>query len=343
MKHTTMDRIRKRTFALAAMVGILLSIWPVVGQETVFEDRFQEFEIGGKWKAHGAGEPDGSIGIVGVGDDGSSLRMSSTQGMAGESLGIETSNLISLTGVKVLRVEARFRPLNAKGAGNGGGSDASVGVAVIGSNGAFARVSAGANRPDPPDWGDFYWDSEGSEDTASAAFLHFPPNDPEGAAEAFRTQILEISDAGTSMMTFGSTGELLESPAFEVFNPNLTLADFGASVTIALFQYRSDDDDPGITPEMTLGDIDHVIVSVQAAPMIAQILSLVLGPRDSGEATITFDSLQGRTYTIEASPDLQEWVELADGIVSEGEETAYLDDAIPAGTAGRYYRVRDEM
>jgi|GEM_PF-2056889 len=227
-----------------------------------FTDDFTEFALGDRWQAHGAGVPDVALSVVaGLGADGSSLRMGTAPGTAGEITGIETSAAFPLAGASSIRVTVRLRPLNQTATGEGGASDAAAGLTIVGASGAFARVSAGANRPSPPDWGDFYADSEGSAD-ANAAFLHFPPNDPDGGAEAFRTFVLEIGPDGTSLTTLSSAGDPLILTAFNVQNPNLTLAGFGNSFTVALFQERSDST---LAPENGFGDIDSVVVeSVRA-------------------------------------------------------------------------------
>lgn len=318
----------------SALLGFLFTVPLSFGQEEiVFEDHFEDFELGETWKPHGVSEPDAGLNVFEAGNDGSSLRVSSTSGDAGELLGIETSP-ISLAGVRSLRVEVRFRPLNQTAAGDGGASDASAGLSVVGEAGAFASVSAGANRPQLPDWGDFYWDSEGSQDVESAPWLHFPPNDPDGSAESFRTHVLEISDTGTSLTTLSSGGNLLETTPFDVVNLNLKLSDFGESIRIVLFQLRSED-------ETTLGDVDHVTVSVVANPRPTQISSLTVERADS-KATIVFDSKPNFTYAVETSAKLRVWIELTDGLKSEGETTTYVDEEVPADTTERYYRVKEE-
>lgn len=226
----------------------------------VFEDAFKIFAIGDRWKAHGAGVPDVALTVVGgVGADGSSLRMGAAAGADGEIVGIQTITPISLAGVRLVRVTARLRPLNQTAAGGGGASDASAGVSVIGATGAYARASAGANRPTTPDWGDFYSDSEGSADVSSVAFVHFPPNDPAGGAEAFRTFVIEITTGGTSLTTLSSTGTTLATKPFDAQNSNLTLASFRGTFTVALYQQRSDSNG---APENTFGDFDSVKVEI---------------------------------------------------------------------------------
>ncbi len=225
-------------------------------------DDFTEFALGDTWQAHGSGAPEVALSVVaGIGADGSSLRMGTAPGTANEFVGIETRAPIPLAGATSLRVTVRVRPLNQTATGDGGASDASIGVAILGASGSFARAAAGANRPVPPDWGDFYTDSEGSADV-NAGSLHFPPNDPDGAAEAFRTYVLEIGPEGTSLTTLSSAGDPLTVTAFDVFNPNLPLADYGGSVTVALYQQRSDST---LAPENTFGDIDSVLIETVRA------------------------------------------------------------------------------
>lgn len=247
-------------FAALAGLGALAGFPLHAGVELT--DDFTSFALGDTWQAHGAGAPEVALAVVsGIGTDGSSLRLGCAPGTANEIVGIETRSSIALTGATLIRVTARLRPLNQTATGDGGASDASAGVAILGTGGTFARASAGANRPSAPDWGDFYADSEGSAD-ANAAFLHFPPNDPNGSAEAFRTFILEIGPDGTSLTTLSSTGDPLTVTAFNVFNPNLTLASLGTSATVALYQQRSDST---LAPENTFGDIDSVVIETVRA------------------------------------------------------------------------------
>lgn len=246
------------SFPRSAAVGCLtLAASVSLPAAVVFEEEFGDFTLGDRWQAHGAGVPDLSLHTVnGLGGDGSVLRLGSSPGAADEIVGIEIAAPFATAGVRSIRVTARVRPLNQTGAGDGGASDASAGIAILGASGTFVRVSAGANRPTAPDWGDFYVDSEGSAN-ANAAFVHFPPNDPAGGAEAFRTFVVEIGEDGVSLTTLASGGEPLAVTPFEVRNPNLTLASFGDRFTVAVFQQRSDG---GLAPEPSYGDVDRVTV-----------------------------------------------------------------------------------
>lgn len=253
----------RRQSSRALLAGVTLALGVAAAQAGVeLTDDFTSFSLGETWQAHGAGAPDVALAVVsGIGEDGSSLRMGTAPGAAGEIVGIETMTPFALAGATVLRVTARVRPLNQTATGDGGASDASAGVAILGAGGSFVRASAGANRPSAPDWGDFYADSEGSAD-ANAAFLHFPPNDPAGGAESFRTFVLEIGPDGTQLTTLSSSGDPLAVTAFNVFNPNLTLSSFGPSVTVALFQQRSD---TALAPENTFGDFDRLVIETTRA------------------------------------------------------------------------------
>ncbi len=258
MPQRPLSHAGSRFQPLVALAGtlLLLAATPAPGA-VVFEDEFAAFSLGDRWQPHGAGAPDLGINPVGgLGVDGAVIRLGTSPGAADEIVGIETATPFSMTGVRSFKVTVRLRPLNQTGAGDGGASDSSAGVAVIGASGAYVRASAGANRPTAPDWGDFYVDSEGSAN-ANAAFVHFPPNDPKGGAEAFRTFVIEIGMEGTTLTTLSSTGEPLAVTPFDIQNPNLTLASFGNSVTVALFQQRSD---TGLAPENTFGDVDGIRV-----------------------------------------------------------------------------------
>ncbi|MEZ5323835.1 MAG: hypothetical protein R3F19_02030 [Verrucomicrobiales bacterium] len=63
----------------------------------------------------------------------------------------------------------------------------------------------------------------------------------------------------------------------------------------------------------------------------------------NGDVTLSWGSREGRSYTIEASADLQEWVELTDGHPSQGDETEFTEPvADREGANVRYYRVTEE-
>ena len=64
---------------------------------------------------------------------------------------------------------------------------------------------------------------------------------------------------------------------------------------------------------------------------------------DNGDVTLSWASRSGRSYTIEAAPDLENWVELTDGHPSQGDVTEFTEDAGDiAGATVRYYRVTEE-
>ncbi|MGK0187205.1 MAG: hypothetical protein ACI9R3_002991 [Verrucomicrobiales bacterium] len=71
-----------------------------------------------------------------------------------------------------------------------------------------------------------------------------------------------------------------------------------------------------------------------------QISSLDLN--DAGTVvTLTWNSNPNRLYAVEVSLDLEEWLEVDDGVESEGEETTFTDAAIEPGTNVLYYRIKD--
>jgi len=274
MKTTAVSKPSTIVAALALLAGLAQPLRAA----TVFQDNFTNFTLGSQWIAYGTGAPDLATSLVGVGADGSSLRLGTASGTAGQILGLQTADSFPLAGARLVRVTARVRPLNQTPSGNGGSSDASVGVALIGASGAYTWASASANRPTAPTWADFYVDSEGSANASSVAYVQFPPNDPSGGAEAFRSFVLEVGTNGASLTTLSSTGQPLAVTPFNVFNPNLTLAAFSNSVNVALFQERPDATLP--IPENAFGDVDSVLVEVEGD--VVTLLDDPFSPPGSG-------------------------------------------------------------
>ena len=72
-----------------------------------------------------------------------------------------------------------------------------------------------------------------------------------------------------------------------------------------------------------------------------QISDLVV--QEDGSVTLTWNSRAGRSYIIDASPDLQTWLELNDSHPSQGDTTEFTESAGDVGgTTTRYYRVTEE-
>ena len=59
-------------------------------------------------------------------------------------------------------------------------------------------------------------------------------------------------------------------------------------------------------------------------------------------ATFTWRSAPGRSYAVEATADFEDWVELDDGVASQGAETSFTESNLSADTDVRYYRVTQE-
>jgi hypothetical protein len=231
----------------------------------LFEDDFTSVPDPSVWSPFGAGAPEGA-GIVGLGEDGATLRATTNPGLAEEMTGYQLATPITLGGLPGLRVEARLAPLNQTPAGDGGASRASIGVRVTGATGAYTELAASANRPTGVDWANVYADSEGSQDF-EAAFAHFDQSPPQAApADGFRTFILDILPTGTRFTVLNT--DLTVNSKIGGFNPNLKLSDFGADATIAFFQKRSDSTlvFPPSGPEPTIGDLDRVTASAIPEP-----------------------------------------------------------------------------
>ena len=62
----------------------------------------------------------------------------------------------------------------------------------------------------------------------------------------------------------------------------------------------------------------------------------------TGELTITWTSRTGKTYTVETSLDLKQWIEVTDGFPSEGELTTMTLPEAPLDSPQFYVRVMEE-
>ena len=221
------------------VTGSMLMMSAAAHAATVLDDPFDSFTLGTTWQPLGTGAPDIVAGFAIIGPD-NVLRMGSTAG-APVYQGVETIAPISLVGVVSMTVDVRLRPLNQ----GVPGSVQSAMVAVLGASGAFS--SAGATGPatvEGPSWADLYLDSEGSANAASADFNH-------PAVDGWRRMILTIDGAGTSLSVLNADDS---ANAFSVSNPNLTLADYGAEVDIALRHLKT-------SAVATFGDYDFVTVT----------------------------------------------------------------------------------
>ena len=75
-------------FALPVALGLLLGVAPSLPGAIVLDESFTSFALGNLWQSHGAGAPNLALNVVGgIGTDGSSLRMGSSAGAAGETVG----------------------------------------------------------------------------------------------------------------------------------------------------------------------------------------------------------------------------------------------------------------
>jgi hypothetical protein len=58
--------------------------------------------------------------------------------------------------------------------------------------------------------------------------------------------------------------------------------------------------------------------------------------------TITWNSTPNGSYGIDQSTDLDQWVELQDGLSSDGESTSFTDEDPPQDEEAVFYRIREE-
>ena len=106
---------------------------------------------------------------------------------------------------------------------------------------------------------------------------------------------------------------------------------------LALFRTALSDDDI-----MFIYENGALAFSGGSLPLF-QINSIQLNP-DDRHVTLTFTSRTGGSYILERTGDLSsgDWVELADGIPSGGDETSFTDDTVEADARVYYYRIKDE-
>ena len=99
----------------------------------------------------------------------------------------------------------------------------------------------------------------------------------------------------------------------------------------------------GIDPagRIAHGGTGEIVFAATPAPF--EIIDVTLDRSEpDAEVTVTWNSKRGRTYRIDASDDAEMWLELEDGIASEGLQTSYIDRDVPAGAKARYYRIGEE-
>ena len=86
----------------------------------------------------------------------------------------------------------------------------------------------------------------------------------------------------------------------------------------------------------------QIISEKPAKPL--QIISVSRDP-NTGFVSLTWTSRPGRSYTIQSSVDMTEWLELDDGVPgAEGETTTYVDSTDnPPGTKRNFYRVLENQ
>jgi hypothetical protein len=82
------------------------------------------------------------------------------------------------------------------------------------------------------------------------------------------------------------------------------------------------------------------LLEVEAAGQLE--VTEVIRDSATNEVTIHWTSGVGKTYSIERAVDLVTWIEIVDGLESDGETTSYTDDESLEGVEEMYYRVQEE-
>lgn len=94
------------------------------------------------------------------------------------------------------------------------------------------------------------------------------------------------------------------------------------------------------TPGTTTTTFEEIVFGSGGSGSLFQITLLELNEAVTS-ANLTWESRPGESYTIDVSLDLETWLEVEDGIESEGEQTTYTDNSLEPGSPALYYRVRE--
>ena len=115
----------------------------------------------------------------------------------------------------------------------------------------------------------------------------------------------------------------------------------GLSATMTISEIRVYDQ--ALTAEQVVLDRDGQLPRPRAG---FQILSIELAPGEVPETfdvTLTWQSIDGATYSVSSNEDLQgNWTELADGVEAAGDTTSFVHKGAPAATRALYFRVARE-
>ncbi|MGK0186957.1 MAG: hypothetical protein ACI9R3_002742 [Verrucomicrobiales bacterium] len=71
-------------------------------------------------------------------------------------------------------------------------------------------------------------------------------------------------------------------------------------------------------------------------------ISAITVDPDRRDVTLTWNSRNGKTYSVESAPDVTGWIEVDDGISATGDTTSFTDSAVDAAVTHRYYRVIEQ-
>jgi hypothetical protein len=71
-----------------------------------------------------------------------------------------------------------------------------------------------------------------------------------------------------------------------------------------------------------------------------EITGIIYDPTTPG-ATLTWNTVSGKLYSLDFSTDLENWFEILEEEVADGETMSYTDNANPVGSPKLFYRVRE--
>ena len=145
--------------------------------------------------------------------------------------------------------------------------------------------------------------------------------------------------SGRVAITLAEDGYVLTFSKEEVIYVTQKLAFNGAPVDLTSIRFTvpGSPDDGNLRGGLWLNDVNARGITTTPASDKLEVRTIDFNGVDQS-TTIRFASKPSLTYTVEYSTDLSNWVELTDGLISEGTETEFIETEIPTTELQRFYR-----
>lgn len=140
-------------------------------------------------------------------------------------------------------------------------------------------------------------------------------------------------------ITLAEDGYVLTFSKEEVIYVTQKLAFNGAPLDLTSIRFivPGSPDNGNVRGGLWLNDIEARGIITTPASDTLEVRTIDFNGVDQS-TTIRFASKPNLTYTVEYSTDLSNWVELTDGLMSEGTETEFIETDIPTTELKRFYR-----